>query len=300
MASTKKAPTKQYICTRCGKVHSSQLKNFSKTRSPMWAANNGYLTVCVKCVDELYEGYLKQLGTVSAAVYRMCMKFDLYYSDLTMNAVTSATGKFKNAFSAYLSKSNLTQVTFNSFDDTLEQQTQTLVLSKSDLEEAEINGIKVKKVSYDRWGDGFEPAEYNDLDAHYRLLTGSVQDWGSAWPVIRSLCILDVLQKRALKAKDDKKFIDLASEYKKTYKEAGFKITQNTTDMEDQPLGVMAMVVEKICPAEYYKDKTLFSDFDKIGEYFERFIVRPFRNLLTGSADLDQEYSVIDDGGGGA
>lgn len=296
MARTKKSPEKKYFCTRCGKGCTTQIKNFPKTRSPMWAANDGYLPVCVGCVDDLYEKYLQKFGTISETVYRMCMKFDLYYSDNTMNAVIAASGKFKNAFSAYLSKSNLVQVEFDSFDDTLDQQAQTLILSKGDLDEAEINGIKVKKVSYDRWGDGFEPAEYNDLDAHYRLLTGSVQDWGSAWPVIRSLCILDVLQKRALKEKDTKEFATLSKAYRDTYKEAGFKITQNTTDMEDQPLGVMAMVVEKICPAEYYKDKTLFSDFDKIGEYFERFIVRPFRNLLTGSTDLDQEYSITGDG----
>jgi hypothetical protein len=296
MASTKKAPEKAYICARCGKGYTTQPRNFPKTRSPMWVGNNGYLPVCGDCIDKLYDGYYHQLGTMSEAIYRLCMKFDIYFSDSIVTMVTTASGKFKSAFNAYLSKSNLTQVEFNSFDDTLDEQSQTLILSKSDLEEAEINGIKIKKVSYDRWGDGFEPQEYADLDTHYRLLTGSVQDWGSAWPVIRNLCILDVLQKRALKSKDYDLYAKLAAEYKKSYKDAGFKISQNATDMDEQPLGVMAMVVEKIGPAEYYKDKTLFADFDKIAEYFDRFIVRPFRNLFTGSSDVDAQYSIGDVG----
>ena len=43
-----------------------------------------------------------------------------------------------------------------------------------------------------------------------------------------------------------------------------------------------------------YKDKKLFADFDKLREYIDRFMTRPLRNLLTGSKELDKEFSLSD------
>ena len=60
------------------------------------------------------------------------------------------------------------------------------------------------------------------------------------------------------------------------------------------PLGEMIRDIEEYCPAEYYKDKKLFADFDKVREYIDRFMTRPLRNLLTGSKELDKEFSLSD------
>ena len=50
-------------------------------------------------------------------------------------------------------------------------------------------------------------------------------------------------------------------------------------------------------PEEFYQDKELYADFDKIGEYIERHITRPMINLETGSDVRDIEYFVpeVDD-----
>ena len=60
------------------------------------------------------------------------------------------------------------------------------------------------------------------------------------------------------------------------------------------PLGEMIRDIEEFCPAEYYKDKKLYADFDHLKEYIERFMTRPLRNLLTGSKELDKEFSLSD------
>lgn len=86
----------------------------------------------------------------------------------------------------------------------------------------------------------------------------------------------------------------------KTYKEY---INAATTELEDRrqkkeesvqlnPLGLWARDIEKYTPAEFYKDKKLFKDFDDIGSYCSRFIFRPLKNLLTGSKELDKEYKL--------
>ena len=276
----KKIPDKQIICTRCGKAYSTRNGNFAKCSSPMWVRNDGYIPVCNDCLQYLYDDYVQKLGSRDAAVYRMCMKFDVYYSDSVMAMVSQGNRAYTNPFKAYLRKGNLQQINYNSFDDTLTEQERAVVMTVEDINNVEKNGVKISKASYDRWGSGYEASEYSDLDAHYKVLTGAV---------------LDVLQKRALKESDYKLYSTLCKQYRDAYKDAGFKVVQNNTEMENQPMGVMAMVVEKICPAEYYKDKALFSDFDSINDYWQRFIVRPFRNLFGGTTDLDPEFSIKND-----
>ena len=67
----------------------------------------------------------------------------------------------------------------------------------------------------------------------------------------------------------------------------------NKTDSE-KTFGLWVKDIENNRPAEYFEDKALYEDYDHIGEYFDRFIKRPLKNLLTGSRDFDKEYNVED------
>ena len=63
-------------------------------------------------------------------------------------------------------------------------------------------------------------------------------------------------------------------------------------EMELKPLGVLYRDIEQFTPAEFYKDKKLYKDFDYLKEYIERFMKRPLKNLLTGSKELDKEFNL--------
>ena len=61
-------------------------------------------------------------------------------------------------------------------------------------------------------------------------------------------------------------------------------------------IGSYIEMIEKYTPAEYYKNKnSLYVDFDKIGEYMKRFILRPLQNLQHGTTDRDYEFYVKDE-----
>ena len=48
----------------------------------------------------------------------------------------------------------------------------------------------------------------------------------------------------------------------------------------------------------YYNNITticLYKDFDGIGEYFKRFVLRPLKNLQLGTTDRDKEFFVSDE-----
>ena len=65
----------------------------------------------------------------------------------------------------------------------------------------------------------------------------------------------------------------------------------NETD-SSKVFGVWIKDIEQNRPAEYFQDKSLYEDFDGIKDYFERFVLRPMKNLLTGSRDFDKEFMI--------
>ena len=62
-------------------------------------------------------------------------------------------------------------------------------------------------------------------------------------------------------------------------------------------MGVTLATIAQYTPEEYYKDKKLYKDFDGLGDYFDRFVKRPLKNLMTGSIERDSEYCVKEKSG---
>ena len=88
----------------------------------------------------------------------------------------------------------------------------------------------------------------------------------------------------------------LANSYKQLIEAATTEIEDRKrkveAEMELKPLGVLYRDIEQFTPAEFYKDKKLYKDFDYLKEYVERFMKRPLKNLLTGSKELDKEFNL--------
>ena len=106
-----------------------------------------------------------------------------------------------------------------------------------------------------------------------------------------------MLMIRALQSGDAKEYSTLVEQYSKTFKQAGLRTIEEKDNSADECLGVTLATISQYTPEEYYKDKGLYKDFDKIGEYFTRFVKRPLKNLMTGSTDRDEEYYVKDKSG---
>ena len=61
--------------------------------------------------------------------------------------------------------------------------------------------------------------------------------------------------------------------------------------------GLWLKDIEEYEPAEYFNDKKLFVDFDKLKKYSNKYIFRPLKNLLLGSRDFNiDEINYNEDG----
>ncbi len=296
----------EYRCTCCGHKYKKQETYFNRSKSPIYKNNNGFMSICQNCIAELYEQYVKfYSGDEDAAAERICQITDTYFDPdiwaVSRKISNSRGGKSRNRISTYISKLNLKNHDIGAtYSDTLVRRWEADVANATTVAEVEENkDIETPADVVRRFGTGFDAGDYDSLQYEY-------QNWVDRYgePIDKrqeelyvSICYMKLNQQKLLQKGDAN--IGAAA---KSYKE---QIDAATTEIEDRkkkaeaekqlsPLGEMIRDIEEYCPAEYYKDKKLYADFDRLREYIERFMTRPLRNLLTGSRELDKEFSLSD------
>lgn len=283
-----------YICVCCGKSYVKQNNNFLLTNSPLYVNNSGFLPFCKACCEKYYEQVLAVFdGDPRLAVKECCDTFGWYWSEtlyrgslknLTANTPLIAyylkVGGNGGAPAGYTYLNYLHEdfikVENEAINETLEARTATEKQIKT-------------------WGAAYEVDEYKTLDYYYDDLTSEFQASDAVQEkLIRDLCVQRLLQDRALKHNDFDTYEKASKLYHSTLKAGNLEVKNKDDELNDPNAcyGNFVKMIETYTPAEYYKDKSLFADFDKIKEYFERFILRPMRNFITGSKDKDEEFSV--------
>lgn len=163
---------------------------------------------------------------------------------------------------------------------------------KNDIKEAFVVTNEIVK----RWGNGFSNDDLQLLEEHYQMLKEQNPNCDSNQEIfIKDLCFINMMKINSIRIGDVDKATKSTTEYRNTFKQAGLKTVQDDNKNADDCWGLWCMQVAQFTPEEYYKDKKLYQDFDKIGEYFERFVLRPLRNLQHGTKDRDPEYCVKDE-----
>lgn len=292
---------KKYKCTCCGASWDNQKSHFSKSVSPLYQSNDGYLNICNSCRDAYYYRLVDFYnGNEAHAIKHFCQQFDIIFNKDALTASRQISAD-RSRISHYQAKKNLGQTarigsTYidgmkydyqNKLDDVIESR-----------EQAKSEDSTVSASAVDRWGVGFTEADYKNLDEHYRMLKKNNPNCDNNQEIfIKSLCNINMLMVRALKDGDAEKYVKLTEQYSKTFTKAGLKTKQETDNSADECLGVTLATISQYTPEEYYQNKDLYKDYDKIGDYFTRFVKRPLKNLMTGSTERDREYYVKDKSG---
>lgn len=289
----------QFKCSCCGAGFNSQKNNFQKSNSPLFQANDGYLPWCKSCTDKymiLLTAFYS--GNEEHAIEHFCQQADWVY-DIEPLKCAREISSDRSRISHYAAKKNLNTGGRKTYMDTLkhnQQQKEYEIITTK--EQTKDENVKVKGSSVDRWGLGFTEMDYKNLDDHYFELKRNNPNADNNQEIfIKSLCNINMLMVRALQDGDSDKYVKLTEQYSKTFTKAGLKTIQEVDNSADECLGVTLATISQFTPEEYYKDRGLYKDFDKIGEYFTRFVKRPLKNLMTGSTDRDHEYYVKDKSG---
>lgn len=162
-----------YRCTCCGKFYSSQIKNFSASSSPLYAGNNGYITVCRSCLEKYYKRLVEAFdGNEEKAIDRCCQVFDWYYSDEAA-AMTKKLSADKTRIGLYPSKINMIQIREKgtTYLDTIAQRNSAIIHSVNDLQYVPVNEDADETVDLAEclafFGSGYTSEEYTYLNEQY-------------------------------------------------------------------------------------------------------------------------------------
>lgn len=293
-------PPDGFRCTACGKKYAVQYRNFFKCPSKLFAGNDNYMHICSACMDTLYVQLTEFYnGDERSAMDRICMMLDLYYSDSIFD-LTTKSARGLSRVGSYISKIGISKENnTKTYNDTIIERlaVTTSVSDEEDLKIAnEAQEIRISQKDIDTFGYGYSPAEYADMRALYKKLKGDRSLTSKEEIDLVSLCTTHSLINRSLASGDTKNYISLTQLYQDIMKayEARFKQESAAQQASIDPVGVMIRTIEQYTPAEYYADKTLFKDADGIGEYFDRFIKRPLKNIFNGTKEMDPEYCVRD------
>ena len=109
---------------------------------------------------------------------------------------------------------------------------------------------------------------------------------------VKDLCNIHMLKIHALQNGDSKEYATLVEQYAKTFKQAGLRTVEEKDSSNDETFCMTLGFISDYTPEEFYQDRELYADWDKIGEYMERHILRPMINLETGSDVRDKEFFV--------
>lgn len=265
-------------CVCCGKEYKSPKISFPESGSPLFAGNGGRLPICRTCMRKHFTRLSKRLlGDKKAALKLICAAADIYFDLETAARLENEGGLDPTSYIKAL------------YENEKFRSMSFLDSSGEDGENADISPEIRKK-----WGLNWKDEEYALLEEHYAMLRGQSQNPAGQELQIRQLCEIYILKYRARCKGDVGEYEKTAKLYNSLYSAGEFKTGINRDDSFSKPLGVMNMIVEGICPSEYYKDENLHRDYDGYEDYWRRFIIRPFSNLINNRRDMDAEFSVKD------
>ena len=280
-----------HICYHCGYSHAPS--KFYKSQSGLYSGV-GHLPICKSCFDEQFGEYTRKYRDSVKAMHRMCMAYDLYFNE---SLFKSCDPKDRAVVGKYFRKLNIVQYKNYTFDSSLNEDLLSSGQGEFDTSSSE-DGDKIDPNMIQMWGEGFSPADYDVLGDHYKLLKDANPQCDSNQEIfINDLCYIKMQQMRAIREGRVDDFSKLTESYRKTFTQAGLKTVRDTSADEDFTIGVNIETIEKYTPAEYYKNKELYKDFDGLGDYISRFLLRPLRNLMHGTTDRDHEFYVKDEDG---
>lgn len=284
---------KPYKCVTCGKRYSRQKNNFSYSQSPLYSGNNHFLPTCNNCIDNLVEQYTAILGNQDDAIKRICLHYDIYLSESMLNAarkIDADRSRIKN----YIRQCNLTQNAGKTYDTYLREIQSGTINSFEELEKFNSKtGDNAEK-----WGIGYSEIEYDMLNRHYSMLKEKIGNDDVKESLIRDLCEQHILKYRARSSGDYDCYEKMTKLYQQTLATADLKPKNTEKSLSGNPdecWGNWIKIVENYAPAEFFKDKKIFRDANEMDDYFRRFILRPTQNLIDGTSEKDEEFSIRND-----
>lgn len=290
MAKTTKA---KITCFYCGKEYVDT--NFYNSNS-IFYSNIGKIPHCKQCIEKFYQQFYEKytnegcLMPEKKAVQRLCMIFDIYYSEDAYNSAINSAAKREMNISpmgAYMKMIQLQQHKNKSYENTITEAEQEnfAMASISDLSIE----TTVDQKTIDFFGAGFTDEDYKFLEREY-------QDWTTRHEcetkaqeeIFKRICFKQLEILKATRKGEDTKHLDAT--FRDLLDTAKLQPKQNAgeTISDAQTFGTLIDKWENTRPIPEVEDE--FKDVDKIGLLIHTFYTGHMAKVLNLPTSLTAIY----------
>ncbi len=289
----------KYKCNCCGKEY-NQLKTHFYVSASSANKDTGYLSTCKTCVQKIYTELEKKYDSEYKAVRRVCMMFDIYFSEKVFQASAKRNAD-TNRMCAYMGMYNRAQygTVGKTYEDSIdEEKAQELLEASKHLYDTPIEKDEVGQYDIShlkkKFGLGYEDDEYLAMEDHYNILSAKIDDNDVVQQLlIMDLCDTKIQEIRCRKKGDTKGMREFKQLYQTTLGTANLKPKESNYNDENDSLINSIALIEKYAPPQVVGHLELFKDIDNLEpDYLSRFIERPHRNLENDTNIMDEEYSI--------
>jgi len=282
-------PPDRHYCTVCKK---------NKLKGEFYYSNHKFNTdnvlhICKSCLKKVHEEYVTETrGNRKRAMFLMSQELRLPWVESAWQMTESSkTAEYRT----YIGKLN----SMIQYKDLIVADSDDYIGDYIDLtDDKELttkNMTKKKKRELlDRWGSGYKDEEYIYMAKEYANWISRYKSNEYSEEKIFELIVFRQLEIK--KGREAGKKVDGAikslQELMKFVNAKPVDLSAGKNSEKETELGLRIKEMEKYHPADFFRDKQLFKDYDGIQDLIQRFIVRPLLNNLTGSRDFDPEYDV--------
>jgi hypothetical protein len=263
--------------------------------------SNGVFSICKNCCDHLYEGYFRTERDMARAILKTCRKINLKFDEGAVESaklhiatkkengtdVNSVIGTYKSKLVPSQKNNFGDKVT--SLDLTFIEPNIVLPLAHP-LDSSESSTAELQQ----KWGKNYNFEDYEYLEREYSEWekTNSCETKAEKKLIIE-IChkSLEIEKRREETGTTPSNLVKELQEIMKTAAVDPSKANAAGAGRTLETFSGIIKIIEETEPADYFEDKEMFKDFDKIGWYFRKYITRPLKNFITQSRD----FNVADD-----
>lgn len=289
-------------CMCCNKKLDS--KEFYDSDSEFYRSI-GKIPYCKECIDKFYNEYLKKYKALGysnpdrKAVERICMLFDLYYSNKIFDSALKKLEDNAGAtiVSMYVRLVKLYQYRKKNYDTTIVEKYKSANdkgSSMSIYDEEDANNNETIKESKKIFGNGFENDDYLELYNQYCDWTARHEcNTKAQEEVFKNICLTQLQLSKAIKAGNVSDAKDLSTQLQKWLDTGKLQPKQNAGDVvsDTQTFGTLIDKWENTRPIPEIDEE--LRDVDEIGLYIDVFFkghLSKMMNLKNGFSNLYDKF----------
>ena len=296
MARSKRVETedkKKYYCRKCMDFKTDT--HFYKA-TDFFLDSNGFMSICKDCIGIIYDSYFEIEHTIEKTLLMICRTLNIAYREDAVEATKNhidtliEQGKPVNSiFGLYKSKLVATQksrITNRNVNEnwTFVEPSKNVVYDPIDDTDVE-NSLDLKYF----WGTNFN---YDD----YVFLEKELAEWKKTHKcatkaeesLLKELCYKELeIRNARIKGQNTGNLVTEKQALMKTASVDPSKASAAGSGRNQDTFSSFIKIIEQNEPADYYKDKALFKDFDNIDWYFRKYVTTPLKNFITQSRDFN-------------